>query len=262
MRVVCISDTHTLHDRVVLPPGDVLVHAGDSLGHGDTTELAAFAKWWRAQPFQHKVLIAGNHDWAFQRAPNAADIYGLRGAGYLQDQEAVVGGLRVYGSPWQPWFCDWAFNLPRGEKLREVWNKIPDGLDILVTHGPGYGVLDQITPGEHLGCEDLAQAVTAKRPRVHVHGHIHEGYGVTWVGEPSRTLANPGRWILVVNAATCTRQYRPTNPPIVFDLLPNQLPRLVSFCNACLRPLVRDWRGEYVRHEHEEEWTAPLKKTP
>ncbi len=56
---------------------------------------------------------------------------------YLEDSETSIKGVSIYGSPWQPEFCDWAFNLPRkSEALREKWAKIPDKSDIVITHGP------------------------------------------------------------------------------------------------------------------------------
>jgi len=138
---------------------------------------------------------------------------------YLQDSGCEIEGLRFWGSPWQPWFMDWAFNLPRkGEKLRAKWNLIPMDTDVLITHGPPYGVLDEVRPrmtawgpaeegSGHLGCEELAIRLAAVRPRVHVFGHIHDGYGI-----------HKQAGTTYVNASICTEEYRPTNPPIVIDL--------------------------------------------
>ncbi|HNC99840.1 MAG TPA: metallophosphoesterase, partial [Myxococcota bacterium] len=113
----------------------------------------------------------------------------------------------IWGSPWQPRFFDWAFNLDRGEPLRRVWQKIPDGIDILVTHGPPKGILDRVQRGGEVGCEELREALRRVRPRLHVFGHIHEAYG---------QLHLDGTHF--VNAASCNLDYRPVNPPVVVEL--------------------------------------------
>ena len=154
-------------------------------------------------------MIAGNHDFGFEREAEAARSRITR-AHYLQDELIEVAGIRIYGSPWQPWFMDWAFNLPRGGPLREKWSLIPDGVDILVTHGPPMGILDRTEMGEHVGCEELAVAVRDRiRPRYHIFGHIHEGAGRQHEGET-----------VYVNASICDARYRPTGRPVCFPIRP------------------------------------------
>jgi Icc-related predicted phosphoesterase len=174
--VVAISDTHGYHDRLEIPPGDILVHAGDLTLTGALGDVAAFNGWLGRQPHPHKVVIAGNHDWCFQREREAARALLTHGT-YLQDEAAVVGGLRFYGSPWQPWFLDWAFNLPRGEALAAKWAMIPEYTEVLVTHGPPQGIGDRVYSGKHVGCEEMAERVALIRPRLHIFGHIHEAAG-------------------------------------------------------------------------------------
>lgn len=205
MRVVCISDTHGLHEDLTVPDGDLLIHAGDLTGHGSLREVALARDFLAALPHPHKVVIAGNHDFAFEREAAAA-VALLDGVTYLLDAEHRVEGLRIWGSPWQPWFFDWAFNLERGAAIRAKWDLIPQGIDVLVTHGPPRGHGDLTARCELAGCEDLLAAVRRVKPRWHVFGHIHEGYGTT--------RENDTRFI---NASTCTVDYRPINPPIVFD---------------------------------------------
>jgi Icc-related predicted phosphoesterase len=176
LTIVCISDTHGRHDRVPVPDGDVLVHAGDLTGHGLLDEVSRFDDWLAGLPHRHKVVVCGNHDWCFQRTPDEARRR-LRHAVYLQDEGVVVEGLRFYGSPWQPWFLDWAFNLPRGAELAAKWALIPDDTDVLVTHGPPAGVLDLTKRGDRPGCADLLDRVRVVRPGLHVFGHIHEARG-------------------------------------------------------------------------------------
>jgi predicted phosphodiesterase len=135
-----------------------------------------------------------------------------RGITYLQDSEVTIDGLRIWGSPWQPEFYDWAFNLPRGDALKEKWDLIPAGIDILVTHGPPRGKLDMTYsyagfPRDEVGCWDLARAVARIKPKVHVFGHIHVGYGV--VEENGTTFVNP---------SSCDDNYDATQDPIVLEI--------------------------------------------
>jgi Icc-related predicted phosphoesterase len=102
---------------------------------------------------------------------------------------------------------DWAFNLDRGAPLREKWGLIPGGTDILITHGPPAHILDRTADGDEVGCEDLRETVDRLRPRLHVFGHIHEGYGFV------RT-----RHTIFANASVCTAAYEARNRPLVFDL--------------------------------------------
>lgn len=206
MRIVAISDTHCMHDRIAVPDGDVLVHAGDFCMSGKASQARAFADWLEAQPHRHKVVIAGNHDRSLELDPDLGPKL-FRRATYLFDSEVEIAGVKFHGSPWQPWFLDWAFNLPRGEALQKKWALIAADVDVLITHGPPWGVLDLTYDERHVGCEDLAVAVSRVQPKVHVFGHIHEGYGTLRAG---RTLH--------ANASICTLSYAPTNPPIVIDL--------------------------------------------
>lgn len=205
MRLVVISDTHAFHDRLSVPDGDVVVHAGDVSMRGKRTEIEPFATWFRSLPHAHKLLIAGNHDFLFEREAPAARAL-LEGIVYLEDSGVVLAGRSFYGSPWQPRFFDWAFNLDRGPALASKWACIPPGTEILITHGPPHGILDEVR-GKHVGDEDLLRRVTEIGPRVHAFGHIHEGYGRFERGNTT-----------FVNASICTARYEPLNAPIVVDL--------------------------------------------
>ncbi|MGD0476508.1 MAG: metallophosphatase domain-containing protein [Candidatus Velthaea sp.] len=210
MRLVIASDTHEQHAGLVIPDGDVFVHCGDLTYNGDLKAIRVFGGWLASLPHRHKLVIAGNHDFAFERVPENArmavssDQDGVR---YLQDSGVTVDGVSFWGSPWQPWFMNWAFNLPRGPALAAKWALIPEKTDVLITHGPPMGLLDVVPSGEHVGCADLLARVAAVRPRVHTFGHIHEGSGV---------LVRDG--ITFVNASICDGAYRPVNPVRVVDL--------------------------------------------
>lgn len=185
-RIVAIADTHNRHAQLTLPMGDVLIHAGDLTGRGSLPELEAVADWLRAQPHPHKVVIAGNHDFALQRNPAAARAL-FHGLTFLEDSEATLAGLRIWGSPWQPWFHDWAFNLHRGAPIDAKWQLIPEGIDVLITHGPPMGFGDQVHGGERVGCEDLLRHLGRVKPRLQLFGHIHEDRG-EWQLGPTRIV--------------------------------------------------------------------------
>jgi Icc-related predicted phosphoesterase len=185
-RIVAIADTHNRHAQLELPDGDVLIHAGDMTGRGTLRELEQVADWLRAQPHRHKVIIAGNHDFALQRQPGDARAL-FHGLHFLEDEEVTVEGLRIWGSPWQPWFHDWAFNLRRGPEIDAKWQLIPSGVDVLVTHGPPYGYGDIVYRGERVGCEDLTRELDRVKPRLHLFGHIHEDKG-EWRRGPTRIV--------------------------------------------------------------------------
>jgi predicted phosphodiesterase len=216
LTLVCISDSHSKHQQInTLPIGDVLIHAGDFSNTGTLNEIKGFIQWFDSQPHPSKIFIAGNHDTSidtayyldrgakrFHRQSNqmtpeeiksysesARDVLYTSQSVYLEDSEYELishsphsdsnHSFKVYGSPWQPEFCDWAFNVNRGPEIRRYWDKIPPDTDILITHGPPLGFGDLTADGFHCGCSDLLDVVQANPPRVHIFGHIHEAYGKT-----------------------------------------------------------------------------------
>lgn len=225
MRLICLSDTHGEQDRFKVPDGDILIHAGDFCSMGTEREVHKVATWLKRLPHRWKIVVAGNHDRFFEQQPELARAYLEPEILYLQDSGCQIEGLRFWGAPWQPWFCDWAFNLPRrGERLRKKWNLIPLDTDVLITHGPPHGVLDEVRarmtawgPSEDgsgpLGCEELAIRLATVKPRLHVFGHIHDGYGFIEKGDTTH-----------VNASVCDEDYRPVNPVWVVDVEPGKRP--------------------------------------
>lgn len=184
MRIVCLSDTHAFGRLVDVPTGDVLIHAGDLTLDGSSMAIIAALAWLDEQPHRHIVAIPGNHDLAFERSPQVLGRVRemFPRVQLLIDAEISIEGMRVWGSPWQPWFNDWAYNFRRGAsgelQAREKWNEIPDDTAILVTHGPPYGILDRNARRQYVGCKQLHARVRSLRQlRLHVFGHIHESYG-------------------------------------------------------------------------------------
>ncbi len=167
-----------MHERLSVPPCELLVHAGDFSRRGRREELAAVLAWMAAQPARARVLVAGNHDRFCEHASAEAHAMATRcGVRYLDDEGVEIDGLAIWGSPVTPAFRSTAFNRARGAALRAHWERIPDGVDLLVTHGPPRGLGDRVFFGAHVGCDDLLARVRALAPRVHLFGHIHEARG-------------------------------------------------------------------------------------
>jgi len=230
MRITLISDTHTKHDELSydpkdLPGGDLLIHAGDIMNSGrNPADINQFCKWFDGlEQYDHKVFIAGNHDRMFEDVPEQAMqiVNSYKWIDYLQDDWIIVGcGLinetgekqtaKIYGSPWQPWFYDWAFNLPKGGPgLMAKWEAIPKDTDILITHGPPQDHLDMSGPPynePHLGCALLREKVDEQPPKIHVFGHIHGGYGYKF---------HNGTHFF--NASILNERYEYVNRPVTFD---------------------------------------------
>jgi Icc-related predicted phosphoesterase len=208
LKFVTISDTHCRHHKIKLPKGDVLLHAGDISYRGKREEVVDFLKWFAEQKFEHKIFIAGNHDFLFEKIkPKEIEQLLPKGVTYLFENSVTINGISIWGSPYTPWFFNWAFNLPRGRPLAKCWQKIPSETDILLTHGPAYGMLDTVINGQHVGCVDLWKRIEVVKPKVHVFGHVHESFG-----------KKEKNGIKFINASQVNEEYVLVNKPLVFEL--------------------------------------------
>lgn len=222
MKIIFISDTHVKHGELSddlynlgCDENTIIIHSGDSTGRGTHKEMLNFLDWFSLLPYKHKIFIAGNHDFCFEPIlntippiyPDIMQIYKDRGVVYLMDQMVEVEGLKIYGSPWQPRFFDWAFNVERGDEIAKKWEPIPKNLDILITHGPPYGILDSTITGMRVGCEELYKKVVEVCPKIHVFGHIHSSYGYKEFNGTS-----------FFNASSLGENYEYQNKPIVVTL--------------------------------------------
>ncbi len=207
IKLVFISDTHNKHDRFEIPDGDIVIHCGDVSGMGRKNEILNFADWFSELPHKHKIMIPGNHDFLFEKEYGvAANITESRGIICLIDNFAEVEGIKFWGSPITPWFYNWAFNRFRGSSIEHHWNKIPDGIDVLLTHGPPSYVnpLSVVkNDNEDVGCEDLYKAIMRIKPKINAFGHIHEGYGYKYHED-----------VLFLNCSLLDENYYPKNSPI------------------------------------------------
>lgn len=186
MKIVAISDTHSVHRKLTLPECDLLIHSGDFTNAGRFSEVEDFVKWVANHgKIKHKVVIAGNHDIICEKSPEAvADLFAQYGIHYLNQSGIEIMGKYVWGSPFSPEFGHgWAFQLKR-DKSYSHWKKIPDLTDIVVSHGPPMGIADQVPDmygsGDIISVGDagLLKRLHEVRPQLHVCGHIHGGFGV------------------------------------------------------------------------------------
>lgn len=222
MKISALSDMHG--ELPPVPSCDLCLIAGDlcpatdhSIHFQEYWLETVFNRWLKDIDAKKKIFIAGNHDFIFQKRPDL--IRKMKFAGtYLEDSETEYEGLKIYGTPWQPYFYDWAFNLYEDD-LEKKWEKIPQDTDIIVVHGPphGYGDLaprvikdenEQEWPsGECTGSPSLLKKITEIKPKLVIYGHIHEGYG---------------QWLLdntiLANVSVLNGQYVMTRPPMVFEL--------------------------------------------
>jgi metallophosphoesterase superfamily enzyme len=186
---------------------DVLVCAGDICSRGREDEIRIFDRFLEALPHRHKLVVAGNPDRCLERLGKEHGQALFNNANYLQDSAIVIDGIRFYGSPWQPEFFQWAFNLPRGKALAEKWALIPGDTDVLITHGPPFGILDLTPEAENVGCHDLSHALKRVRPQLHVFGHIHHSHGIAV--QDGTTF---------INACICNESYKPNHIVLYYDL--------------------------------------------
>lgn len=203
-----ISDTHNQNHKMDkdLPGGDFLFHSGDLTNRGTQKEVFDFLYWFSNLPYTHKIFCAGNHDWYFESNTTINPKFEEKGVTYLFDREVEIDGLRIYGSPWQPRFFDWAFNVDRGDAIAEKWKDIPKGLDVFLCHGPVHGILDYTPDNRSVGCEELYHKIMQVKPIIMSSGHLHCARGLKEFND-----------ITFINASSVNEQYEYANKPIVLD---------------------------------------------
>lgn len=219
MRLVIFSDTHNQHASVPIPDGDVLVFCGDACAYGTAQDFMAFAEWFGSYPHALKLYVAGNHDLIVESSRDACAgiLHAKANAVYLEDSGIVLpNGMNCWGSPWTPRSLNWAFQQDPGPELRAIWQKVPNNTNVLITHGPSYGLLDLYNSTENIGDPQLRNRIEELRElKVHAHGHVHEGYGTALHTNVA------GAQVLCVNAALVDQRVRldPTRSPVVLDLV-------------------------------------------
>ena len=239
MRITHISDTHNKHNQLngLLPGGDLLIHSGDISSLGRQSEVERFVKWFNGiDNYANKVFIAGNHDMTFDREillrdklayfegktdydtecaegkPEWLDTLLQTGLNhnvfYLENNYVILDDVKIWGSPITPSFgYGWAFNKDRGYDINEIWNRIPNDTDIVITHGPIHSYCDRTDRGGlNVGCEQLYHRLNEVRPQLHFSGHIHEAYGY-----------RNTNWGYAFNGCNCDLSYLVNNKPMTFE---------------------------------------------
>jgi Icc-related predicted phosphoesterase len=177
LRLVLLSDTHELHREVEVPDGDIFIHAGDFTMFSKSMEAVVdFNDWLGELPHRHKIVVPGNHEFFLEADPSERLM--LDNAVVLINEGTEIEGLRIWGSPVTPLYGG-AFGLSSEKDRKRLYGQIPQDIDVLITHGPPFGILDTAPiSGLHEGCRELLDAVEWVRPKLHVFGHIHTAYGV------------------------------------------------------------------------------------
>jgi len=213
MKITCVADTHRSHNDLKLDRGDILIFAGDIDCWGNNAKLVLkdFSYWLKIQPFKYKIIIGGNHDELLEKLgyniikndyfKEQDNIF------YLENNNCIIEGIKFWGSPITPAFNNWFFSANRGNEIAKIWKKIPKDTDVIITHGPPYGVLDETLRGEKVGCYDLGLAVIKIEPRYHIFGHIHL--------EGGKAVFQNGTTF--INCSVLDEDYDLVNEPIIFN---------------------------------------------
>ena len=225
-RLIICSDTHGYHKGIEnMPEGDIFIHCGDNTIYGETWEMDNFLNWLGTLKFKNIVFINGNHEVVVGKTKGLTkkmvdnyNKYHFTKIHYLENESVEIGGLKFYGSPMTPEFFDWQYMYSRNGEGKDIWAKIPEDTDILISHGPPETVLDSVKPWGHYyspfaGCPHLLERVSVVKPILHCFGHIHGS-------RSHRRLANPKfNETLFVNSSICDESYKPVNKPYVIDII-------------------------------------------
>lgn len=212
MKITCISDTHNKQqyiDTREFSTTDILIHAGDFTGNGNAAQTLAFLQWYSDLSVPHKILVAGNHDFSACSETFPSMLAQFPSITYLRNSSVTIDGLVIWGSPFSNIFGRWAF-MADDIELADIWEQIPKDTNIVITHGPAYGIGDLVDndyePGrdKHVGSQSLRLRLEKlKHLKLHVTGHIHSGYG-TYFKEKYVTI----------NGAQLDDDYQFINPPL------------------------------------------------
>lgn len=220
MRLVAISDVHGKWKKLKIPTCDILISAGDYSFKGEPHMVKDFHAWLEVQDAGHIISVQGNHElWVeknFQEAKELAESV-CPAVHFIDEGLVEIEGLKIWCSAITPWFHDWAWNRHRGPEIKSHWDRIPDDTNIIVTHGPAYGILDLVVaangdPQRNVGCVQLGKRIKEIKPDIHICGHIHSGHG---------EFEQDG--IRYFNASICDEMYYPSYPITEIILHGNKL---------------------------------------
>jgi len=214
MRIVATSDSHFFVDPSIIPDGDVFIHAGDLMDRGTVDEWDDLLAWLEVLPHKHKYFVPGNHDFHLMLYPGPA-MQDLKWASVttighpLSSKTTVLpNGMKMGGSPWVTNLARWAFNSQEMPIAEYIFGMGP--VDVMVTHSPAYGHLDEVMTKQGIvntGIQAYNTYMDSFNPKIWINGHIHEGYGHKKVNETD-----------VYNVCLCDIEYKHRNAPIVIDI--------------------------------------------
>lgn len=151
-----------------MPKADIIVHSGDVSEDGTESEALDFLNWFCMLDYRYKIFVAGNHDFCLDSARQIEDL--PQACYFLCNSGVEIEGVKFWGIPYS---CSDELTGSIPQRVKEI----PTNTDVLITHRPPYGILD-FDDGNHFGCVDLLQAVPKIRPKYHLFGHVHAGYGI------------------------------------------------------------------------------------
>jgi Icc-related predicted phosphoesterase len=206
MKLVVFSDIHSDYN-FSLPEGDVLIYCGDFSGYGTMQDIIVFNKFLIDNKDKYKdiLVVYGNHE---TQVENNLDVSRalFTGCKTLTDEAITIGGIKFYGTPWTKEFYNWAFMKPE-EELKEIFKQIPDDTDVLISHGPAYGILDKNGHGECCGSAALRDRIREVKPKVFCFGHIHDAYA-----------KRKYQGTTFINCSLLDDQYQMKNKPVIIEL--------------------------------------------
>jgi Icc-related predicted phosphoesterase len=215
MKIVTFSDIHGQQNKKLTNwfesnPADLLIFAGDLQANQTTDDGTKFTQWLHKLPYPSKIMVFGNHDGYYDIITNYVvnnfydDIVILNNNSYTYNKNG--NEINIFGSPHSVEFGSWWFML-KDEELEKLWEKIPDNTDILITHGPPYGILDKTYAGINAGSKTLAKRIAElKKLKYHIFGHIHEAFGTVTIGQ-----------VTYLNTSLLNERYKFVNNPIIID---------------------------------------------
>jgi len=217
LKIIAISDVHEQWYNIKIPECDILISAGDYSYKGKPEVVMNFHRWLNEQEAGHIISVNGNHELFVEKNFQLCKEIAQKecpGVHFMDEGLIEIEGFKIYCSAITPWFHDWAWNVLRGDPIKRHWDRIPDDTDVLVTHGPPYGILDTvyhfdgITPRQLVGCEELYKRVwELPKLKCHIFGHIHGSYGHKEING-----------VKFYNASICDEAYSPSNEPWVIEI--------------------------------------------
>lgn len=201
MRILHLSDTHNQHRQLRnLPTADVIIHSGDITFAGTGEEVLDFIEWFGTLNYQYKIFIAGNHDYSLEgKAQERIQNFLPDNCYYLYNSGVTIKGINFWGIPF-------FFSLDESNVDSKTYELIPDNTDVLITHRPPYGILDQSNHRRY-GSIDLLEALNRTHPTYHLFGHIHDNYGI-----------ENNKQTTFVNAAVVDTEYNLVRDPFLLNI--------------------------------------------